>query len=308
MNTLSAPAGPTPIREGIQFFPAFYSQHAGLNQFMSASYAEQELRLNADSICDQPLLTITMLGGVALQRQRRHQGVDRESSMAYQRIWNQRVFYEILKRFTVGKRWLDVGCGRNTDLRGSELKGVREHFQEHFYVGTDLNMDSLRENASQVKLCADASRLPFFDKSFDVISSNMMFEHLSNPVAALQEMNRTLRDDGVILVHCASSLHGILICGRLISKFLPERTYERLVAKYTGRKLKDIFPTQYRANTASRFANSAAAAGLHPVLLSYLDTPRFFPPPLRWFESAFESYLPGCFKGTLLAICLKNLN
>lgn len=230
----------------------------------------------------------------------------RKRDMGYEPVWNQRAFYELLKRLTAGKRWLDLGCGR--DLRSPQLIRVRSRFQESLYIGTDLDMDSLRENSSPMKLCADATQLPFPDKFFDVVSSNMVFEHLPDPVAALREMNRILRDDGVIAVHCASSLHGILMGGRLLSKFLPKKTYGRLVSRYTGREEKDIFPTRYRANTALKLSRSARLAGLHPILLSYLETPNFFPPPAQWLEAKIQPYAPGWFKGTLLAICLKTLN
>ena len=56
----------------------------------------------------------------------------------------------------------------------------------------------------------DASRLPFADSSFDAVVSTAVFEHLPDPGAAVKEIARVLRKDGVcrIVVHLFPSLSG----------------------------------------------------------------------------------------------------
>ena len=50
---------------------------------------------------------------------------------------------------------------------------------------------------------ADVYALPFDDASFDVVHAHQVLQHLSDPVAALREMRRVCRPDGVVAVRDA---------------------------------------------------------------------------------------------------------
>jgi len=50
---------------------------------------------------------------------------------------------------------------------------------------------------------ADAYALPFEDASFDVVHAHQVLQHLGDPVAALREMRRVVRPDGVVAVRDA---------------------------------------------------------------------------------------------------------
>jgi ubiquinone/menaquinone biosynthesis C-methylase UbiE len=96
-----------------------------------------------------------------------------------------------------GKRLLEVGCGMGTDLLqfargGASVTGVDvtprsvEISREHFRV-YDMKADfSL----------ADAERLPFEDKSFDVFYSNGVLHHTPETQATVQEAHRVLKPGG----------------------------------------------------------------------------------------------------------------
>lgn len=73
---------------------------------------------------------------------------------------------------------LDIGC-RDRKRKGS--------------IGIDIKrFDN--------DLIADAHKLPFRDKTFRIIQLFEVFEHLHNPLFALQEIHRVLKDDGKMLV------------------------------------------------------------------------------------------------------------
>src|SRR5215469_2804754 len=218
-------------------------------------------------------------------------------------IWNQRVYYELLHQYSRARRWLDLGCGRGTD--DSMLVPVRRGMKELIYVGVDLDMHSLKDSEETNRVCADVGSLPFLDGSFDLVTSDMVFEHLSDPVAVLKEANRVLSDGGVLIIHTASSRHYMLMAGRLLSGILPRKTYRDLVSRYTGRKREDIFPTVYKANTARKLSAMASEAGFRAGLVGYLETPLDLPVKMQSLEEVVRKFLPLSLKSTLLAIYIK---
>ena len=48
--------------------------------------------------------------------------------------------------------------------------------------------------------CVDAKDLPYPDQSFDGVISNSIIHHLSDPMAAFQEISRIIRPGGLILI------------------------------------------------------------------------------------------------------------
>ncbi len=215
-------------------------------------------------------------------------------------VWNERIFYELVGSFTPGRRWLDLGCGRGP--RSPELLRVRRRMGERIYIGVDPNWDSLVEYRQPNRVRARGEALPFQDGSFDLVTSDMVFEHLENPVDVLRECRRVLNDRGALIVHAASALHYVLIVGRLVSRLLPRDTYVRLVSRYTGRAEKDIFPTRYASNTVAKFSKAAFKAGLEGGFVTHLETPLSSGSS---FEQHVQRLLPRAFKSTLLAVYFK---
>lgn len=83
---------------------------------------------------------------------------------------------------------LDVGCGR------------RPYEKTYFanadsYLGTDYLTDR-----SCPDVVASALDLPFDDESFDTVTSTEVLEHVPEPLRALKEMHRVLRQDGILII------------------------------------------------------------------------------------------------------------
>lgn len=218
-------------------------------------------------------------------------------------IWNQRIFYELLRHFAPGRCWLDLGCGRGT--RTAELLRVRPLVGERMYVGVDLDMESLQDSKEGNRVRARAESLPFPDGCFDFVTSNMVFEHLDHPVPVLREANRVLNERGALVIHTASSLHYVLLVGRLLSALLPDKAYAGLVSRFTGREKKDIFPTRYRANTEKRLSRLASKGGFAGGIVSHLETPLSFGGRMGMVEERVRRLLPAALKSSILAVYLK---
>jgi ubiquinone/menaquinone biosynthesis C-methylase UbiE len=89
---------------------------------------------------------------------------------------------------------LDVGAGSGTFTNILSDRGFE-------VTSTDVTEDALevlRARASGTVERADATSLPFAASSFDAVILGEVLEHVENEEAALAEMARVLRPDGVL--------------------------------------------------------------------------------------------------------------
>jgi SAM-dependent methyltransferase len=214
-------------------------------------------------------------------------------------LWNQILFYQFLSTYTKAATWLDFGCGRGTT--DDELVPIRRQMNETVYVGVDLDFASLCDCNESNRICAAGSLLPFRDVTFDVVSSNMVFEHLENPCNILEELRRVLVPGGTLIVHTSSSLHYMLLIGRFLSCVVPEYFYRKLVSWVTGRNERYIFETHYKANTVGRLSELATKCGMRVTSVSYLITPPTLRGRIRILEQFVCQFLPLAMKSTILA-------
>src|SRR5439155_24536357 len=104
-----------------------------------------------------------------------------EKSIAPQLRSSQYTYYAKLRGLlTDTSRWLDLGCGHQVfaDWMTDEQREVVDKCGT--VVGMDLDWQGLREHSGiQEKVFGDLARLPFRPASFDVISANMVMEHVA---------------------------------------------------------------------------------------------------------------------------------
>jgi ubiquinone/menaquinone biosynthesis C-methylase UbiE len=108
----------------------------------------------------------------------------------------------LLPHLTPGLALLDVGCGPGTitvDLARRVAPGR--------VVGMDRSADAVEAAASLddeglpvTFATGDLYAMEFDDASFDVVHAHQVLQHLEDPVAALREMARVCRADGVMAV------------------------------------------------------------------------------------------------------------
>lgn len=161
-----------------------------------------------------------------------------------------------------GDRWLDLGCGRRlaplwlrhrTTVERTLLARAAE------CVGADPDAAALNDNALPIrKHLATAERVPEPDGSFDLITANMVVEHLDDPGAALAEAARLLRPGGRVLLHTPNRWYPLTAAAACV----PYPLRRRIAGALEKRPAHDIYPTRYRMNTPGAFARHAAKAGL----------------------------------------------
>jgi ubiquinone/menaquinone biosynthesis C-methylase UbiE len=169
-----------------------------------------------------------------------------EKKIAPKLRYSQDIYFEYIKMYTQNKsKWLDLGCGHT--LVPKWISDKRDILSKHdFIVGIDCNQLSLTKNHSiRKKICGDISRLPFMDNTFDIITSNMVFEHLANPGQQLNEIYRVLSPGGYLLFHTPNKYGYTTLFGRM----LPENISKPIVKMLENRTDDDIFPTYYKLNS-----------------------------------------------------------
>ena len=124
----------------------------------------------------------------------------------------------------------------------------------------------------------DITQLPFKNDQFDLVTSNMVVEHLDNPMVQFQEINRILKSDGFFIFHTPNALGYTT----MISKLIPAFLNKKLINLLEERKENDIFDTYYRANTKKRIVDIAQTAGFEDINVIMVVTGAQFaiiPPP-----------------------------
>ena len=146
---------------------------------------------------------------------------------------------------------LDFGAGRggffyNRDSEYSKyVQDLRNTGAEVW--AADVDSIVLEHPCSNHQVQFDpAEPLPFEDEQFDVIVSDMVFEHLADPASTMSELRRILKPGGWICVRTPNKWGYLALCTRLIPNTLHERVLKWV---QPNRKPGSVFPTVYKLNS-----------------------------------------------------------
>ncbi|MCH9712333.1 MAG: methyltransferase domain-containing protein, partial [Proteobacteria bacterium] len=89
---------------------------------------------------------------------------------------------------------LDLGAG--TGLLSQQLS---ERFTDSTIIALDFAQNSLKNNSTNKKICADANHLPLADNSVDLVISSLMMQWCPDLKQLFSEIHRVLKNDGLIL-------------------------------------------------------------------------------------------------------------
>jgi SAM-dependent methyltransferase len=169
-----------------------------------------------------------------------------------------------------GGSWLDIGCGRQIVPDWAMPLDAQKRMAAKCSTLVGIDVDSaIREHPLLTHaVIAFGDRMPFPDASFDLITANMVIEHVNTPDVFLREIRRVLRPGGRFLFHTPNYYFYMT----WIASFVPDAIKHRIVWKLERRASHDIFPTFYRMNTSGDIRAAAAAAGLKVERLDLLPS------------------------------------
>jgi ubiquinone/menaquinone biosynthesis C-methylase UbiE len=130
-----------------------------------------------------------------------------------------------------GERVLEIGCGTGCDLLQFAKHGAEA-------VGIDITPAHLKLAAERINrmarlVRADATALPFRDKSFDYVYSHGVLHHLEKPREAVKEILRVLRPGG--------PLDMIRMHGFQWKRWIENSRDPVHIRLYSSRKLRKLF-------------------------------------------------------------------
>jgi ubiquinone/menaquinone biosynthesis C-methylase UbiE len=199
----------------------------------------------------------------------------RYSQYLYEDLLNSYVNHE--------KTWLDLGCGHQV-LPEWRLKEEMELLNKcKMIVGIDVDLSSLKQNKTFAnKLRGDISNLPFKGGSFNLLTANMVVEHLENPNLIFKEINRALKPGGIFIFHTPNILSYLGVIGKIVPGVLKEK----IILFLEGRRKKEVFRTWYRVNTREHIIRLAKETGFEVLKIRMIVTSAQFAviPPLMLIE------------------------
>ncbi len=115
--------------------------------------------------------------------------------------YSQAVYEEVLtKLVTPETRWVDVGCGHSVL---AEWRPNRERLlvsRPASIIGVDIDREAaLRHRSIKDIRIGSIYDLPIESNSADLVTANMVVEHLDQPARAFTEVKRVLRTGGTSL-------------------------------------------------------------------------------------------------------------
>jgi 2-polyprenyl-3-methyl-5-hydroxy-6-metoxy-1,4-benzoquinol methylase len=188
--------------------------------------------------------------------------------------WNQEIWGEEIRgQLTSRVRWLDSGCGWR--LLGGNLEPLEDELvgMAGMVVGVDLDFPHLLKHLNiSRRACASLASLPFPDASFDLVTCNMVLEHVETPFPVFQELSRVLAPEGILMVH-TPNIHNYLVFANIVAKkLLPRSLVLKLIRD--RRADEDIYRTYYRANSAHTLRELGQSANLQPESVRFLTHPQ----------------------------------
>ena len=206
----------------------------------------------------------------------------RHSQSIYEDVLNSHVKPEM--------KWLDLGCGHQVLPLWREEEEKRLVASCGTIVGIDYDLPSLRKHCTiSLRVRGDVNTLPFKDSYFDLVTANMVVEHLAAPAIQFREIHRILKTGGIFLFHTPNAVG----YPSIMTKLTPENLKHKLIYLLDGRKEEDVFETHYKANTRNQITSLAEMVGfeVRKIRMTVSDAVFALVPPVAIPELAYIKML-----------------
>jgi ubiquinone/menaquinone biosynthesis C-methylase UbiE len=186
---------------------------------------------------------------------------------------SQYLYKEILESsISPGSKWLELGCGHQ--ILPAWMHSSREIeraliAKAQLTVGLDRTLGGIKQHPTiSSRVVGDTEKPPFADGCFDIVTANMVMEHVEDPKTALREVHRLLRAGGVFVFH-TTNIHNYKFA---LASLIPQRLKNKLIEVLEGRQEDDVFPTVYKINTPKAIKTLARDLGFNIVELKMVNS------------------------------------
>jgi len=171
---------------------------------------------------------------------------DMKRHVAPQIKYSQDLYEELLRDFVSKDTvWLDAGCGHKI-LPEWRFESEREIVKRAACVcGTDGDFKSVRQHRSVSNInCANLQYLPYRDEVFNLVTCNMVVEHLADPTGVFLEFRRVLKPSGVLIIHTPNLLGYCTMASAWMPESIKGWVIQRFKDKYQSQE-REYYPTLY---------------------------------------------------------------
>jgi SAM-dependent methyltransferase len=190
---------------------------------------------------------------------------------------SQFAYYEALTALLPSTTaWLDLGCGHQVVPDWVAPRIARP--STCMALGIDADFSSLRSHRDlDFRIAANIERLPLKERAFDLVTANMVVEHVRRPERLFVEVQRVLRPGGIFLVHTPNA-HGYTT---RLARAVPPPLKPLVARLLQGRREEDVYPTHYRANTLGDLRRLAISTSFRVEdVRAVASSPQFFRVPV----------------------------
>lgn len=187
--------------------------------------------------------------------------IDQTCYPGYSKNWDDILFREaILARLKPDMVILDMGAGAGI-VEQMNFRGLVKRV-----CGVDLDSRVVDNPFLDEGKVSDAGRIPYSAGLFDLVLSDNVLEHLSEPEAVFKEVARVLKPGGLFFFKTPNKWHYMPTIARLTP-----HAFHQFVNRIRGRAEVDTFPTLYRANTKAAVLRMAGETGFTTLSINRIE-------------------------------------
>jgi SAM-dependent methyltransferase len=161
-------------------------------------------------------------------------------------------------RIPASGRWLEIGCGRQVvPTYAVPVDEQRQWIQGKRLIGIDVDEAIWQHPLLHDRVIGLGGSLPFQPGTMNLVSCNMVMEHVDDPDAFLRDVYRVLQPGGRLVFHTPNVLYYLVF----IAGLMPDSWKDRIVWVLEKRASADRFHTFYRINKEGDIRRVATAAG-----------------------------------------------
>ncbi|MDA9165647.1 class I SAM-dependent methyltransferase [Alphaproteobacteria bacterium] len=175
--------------------------------------------------------------------------------------WDDKLFSDEIKtKLKTDSIILDLGAGAGI-IHHLSFKGAVSAVH-----GIDLDPRVLSNPYLDKAVIGSVNNLPYKDKTFDVVFSNNVMEHLEFPETVLNEVQRVLKPGGKFLFKTTNKFHYVPLFAKLTPVW-----FHKLYNKLRGRHPEDTFPTLYKFNCKKDIQERSSKSNLNLKKISIFE-------------------------------------